>query len=168
MLKTPILQFLAEELYLHPLFIYHHNLVEILLMFMAQEGSYFHKGNTLMTIESELVKSNRDVAIAEVYSAEEALKNSKVRYLNSNQIFDGMFHTFTNPMNQVFGNSNPAFDKFTNRIDQMTGVCQAESRLAQSKSKLKKAESHLQNTTIKAPFDVLLLKKQQILAIQFM
>jgi multidrug efflux pump subunit AcrA (membrane-fusion protein) len=131
----------------------------------GKEGSYFKKGSNILTIESEAIKASRDSSIAEVSSATEALKNAKVRYSqsivspNSNQMFGGMFNTFTDPMNQMFGKSDPDFDKFANRTDKMTGVRQAQNRLTQAKAKLKQAENRLADAKINAPFDGVVVSK---------
>jgi multidrug efflux pump subunit AcrA (membrane-fusion protein) len=131
----------------------------------GKEGSYFEKGTEIINIESEAIKASRDSAIAEVSSANEALKNAKVRYSqsivspNSNQMFGGMFNTFTDPMNQVFGKSDPDFDKFANRTDKFTGVRQAQNRLTQAQAKLKQIENKLSNATIVAPFDGVVVNK---------
>jgi multidrug efflux pump subunit AcrA (membrane-fusion protein) len=129
------------------------------------EGSYFSKNDKIITIESKTIEAERDSAIAEVSSATQALENAKVRYSqsiispNSNQMFGGMFNTFTDPMNQFMGNSDPNFDKFANRADKFTGVRQAENRLIQAKAKLKQATERLQDTTIVAPFDGVVIAK---------
>lgn len=129
------------------------------------EGSYFKKDSKIITIESDTVKADRDSAIAEVSSAEQSLKNAKVRYSqaivspNSNQLFGGMFNSFTDPMNSFMGNSDPEFDKYANRADKMTGVRQAENRLIQARAKLKQAENRLKDATIVAPFDGVVIEK---------
>jgi multidrug efflux pump subunit AcrA (membrane-fusion protein) len=132
----------------------------------GKEGTYFKKGSSIVTIESDAIKAARDSAVAEVSSAKESLNNAKVRYSqalvspNSNQMFGGMFNTFTDPMNQVFGNVDPGFDKFANRTDKLTNVRQAQNRLTQANAKLKQAENKLKDASIIAPFDGVIVDKQ--------
>lgn len=131
----------------------------------GKEGTYFKKGDKIIAIESDSIQAKRDGVIAEISSAREDLKNNRVRYSqavispNSNQMFGGMFNSFTDPMNQMFGNSNPDFDKFANRTSKITGVRQSQNRLKQAELKLKQVEEQLSNATIKAPFDGVVVDK---------
>jgi multidrug resistance efflux pump len=110
----------------------------------GKEGSYFKQGEVIVELEKEVINARRDAVIAEISNAKEAIRNAQVRYNqalvspNSNQMFGGAFNVFTDPMNQMFGDSDPNFDKFAHRTERLTGLNQARNNLKQAEAKLKR------------------------------
>jgi multidrug efflux pump subunit AcrA (membrane-fusion protein) len=131
----------------------------------GKEGSYFKQGEVIVELEKEVINARRDAVIAEISNAKEAIRNAQVRYNqalvspNSNQMFGGAFNVFTDPMNQMFGDSDPNFDKFAHRTERLTGLNQARNNLKQAEAKLKQIEEQLADSTVVAPFDGVVVAK---------
>ncbi len=135
------------------------------ISFEGIEGSYYKSGDVILELEKEAINARRDAVIAEIANAREAIRNAQVQYSqaiispNSNQMFGGAFNTFTDPVNNFFGNANPEYDRFAYRTERLTGLNQARNALTQAQAKLKLIDEELADATVVAPFDGVITKK---------
>lgn len=131
----------------------------------GKEGSYFKKGDVIIELEKTAINAKRDAVIAEISNAQEGIRNAQVRYNqslvspNSNQMFGGAFTAFTEPMSEVFGNTDPSFDKYAYRTERLTGLNQAKNNLARAQAKLKQIDAQLRDSVVSAPFDGVIVAK---------
>lgn len=141
-----------------------------IIAFKGNAGDFYQKGDLIVSLEQDSLVAKRESANAEIEEMEEVLKNAKVQYnksiispyADSNNMFGGvpgMFSAFVNPMRNVIGQGNSDFEKYAIRSNSYSKYATAGKRLKKAYSKLKETEAKLADTSVKAPFDGVLVKK---------
>ena len=141
-----------------------------IIKFDGKAGDAYKKGELIVALEKESIRAQREVALADIASANEMLNNAGVQYSKSiispysdgNMMFGGMpgmFSTFINPMQRMTGGGNAEFEKYAHRANSYSHYVEAGNRLKQAKSKLKGIDEKLKDASVVAPFDGIIVKK---------
>ena len=140
------------------------------IIFKGRAGDSYKKGALIVALEQESIQAQKEAAKAEIAVVNEALRNAGVQYNKSiispyadgNAMLGGMpgmFGMFANPMRSMTGQGNPGYEKYAIRANSYAQYAKANNRLKQAKFKLREIEEKLEDTSVVAPFDGVLIKK---------
>lgn len=127
----------------------------------GNEGDFFAKGKTLVALDEEELLAQRRAAVAQISSAEAALRNAQVQFSRERQS-----PTSTNMMDQIMpgmgdlmGNNTKGVDRRANLHSYSTQIEQARSGLLQAQSQLQELDAKLRDAKSVAPFDGYIIRK---------
>jgi len=137
----------------------------------GEEGDSFEEGAVLVTITDDDLLAQRRAAFANLANAEAALRNAGVQYSRqwispyggqSNDMMGGMgslMRNFSNPMNEMFGGSEPRVDRGANLYSYSVQVEQARNQLVAARAKIEEIDTKLRDTKSIAPFNGVITQK---------
>jgi multidrug efflux pump subunit AcrA (membrane-fusion protein) len=136
----------------------------------GKEGSFFKKGDVLVSIEDNAIKAKMISIYAEIEYSKQQLRNADVQYSKSiispdadaNRMLGGvpgLFSMVTGPVRNVVNQGDTSFEKYAKRINSYTDYERAKKHLKQTFSKLKEIQEQLKDTQIRAPFDGVIIEK---------
>ena len=137
------------------------------------EGDYFERDEVLVAISDERLTAQRRQVMAELRSAEAAMREAQMQYgrevaaprtrdigqmpgMGIPSMFDQLI---TRPMGQVAGLGDPALDRHVDLHSRVIGVDQAAARWQQARSRLDEIDSAIRDTRSVAPFSGLIMRK---------
>ena len=141
------------------------------IMFIAgEEGDAFNRGDDLSRQDIDALMAKREQASAQVSSAEAGVRNAQMQVYNeiknpnaqSNAMLAGVpsiMDMFSGPMRGMTGEGNSNFQKRTNLFAMNTQLETAKNSHIQALAGLKELDENINNATIKAPFDGVILRK---------
>lgn len=140
----------------------------------GEEGARFEKGATLVAIDDIELLAKRGAAVAQMMSADAALRNAGMQYSRelwspnspSNDKVPGgmgmpfmMDRMFTEPVSTLFGGSQPYLDRYTDLHSYSTRIDQAHSAWLEAQSQIEQINAKLRDAVGKAPFDGVITEK---------
>ncbi len=137
------------------------------------EGDYFERDEVLVAISDERLTAQRRQVMAELRSAEAAMREAQMQYgrevaaprtrdigqmpgMGIPSMFDQLI---TRPMGQIAGLGDPALDRHVDLHSRVIGVDQAGARWQQARSRLDEIDSAIRDTRSVAPFSGLIMRK---------
>ncbi len=137
------------------------------------EGHRAEKGEVLVAIDDAELQAQKAAALAAIYNAEAALRNSQMQYsrelisprMNSPTTMPGMGlpsmfdQFFTRGFSDMMGRSDTAVERQADLYAQGAGVNQAQGALAQARANLEAIEARLRDASALAPFDGVILAR---------
>jgi multidrug efflux pump subunit AcrA (membrane-fusion protein) len=137
------------------------------------EGDYFDRDEVLVAISDERLAAQRQAAIADLRSAESALREAQMQFgrevasprsrdvgqmpgMGIPSMFDQLI---TRPAGAIAGFGDPALDRQVDLFTRQTGIEQAGSRWQQARSRLEEIDSAIRDTRSVAPFSGLIMRK---------
>jgi multidrug efflux pump subunit AcrA (membrane-fusion protein) len=137
------------------------------------EGDYFERDEVLVAISDERLAAQRQAAIADLRSAESALREAQMQFgrevasprsrdigqmpgMGIPSMFDQLI---TRPAGSIAGFGDPALDRQADLFTRQTGIEQAGSRWQQARSRLEEIDSAIRDTRSVAPFSGLIMRK---------
>lgn len=140
----------------------------------GEVGARFKKGDVLAKIDDASLLAKRNTLWTQVTAAQAAVKNSKTQYQREmvsprSKSINGMPGMgmpsmmdiyFTRPFyDQMGGNSNEGYNRYSDLVSSQTGVAQAESKLMMVWSQLNELNTKIKDTVLIAPFDGIIMSK---------
>ncbi len=139
----------------------------------GSEGDYFDRDEVLVSISDERLSAQRQSALAELRSAEAAVREAQMQYgreVASPQSRDiggmpgmgipSMFDQLvTRPMGSVAGLGDPAVTRHSDLYSRSVGIDQARARWDQARSALHELDSAIRDTRSVTPFSGLIMAK---------
>lgn len=140
----------------------------------GEVGARFKKGDVLAKIDDASLLAKRNTLWTQVTAAQAAVKNSKIQYQREmvsprSKSINGMPGMgmpsmmdiyFTRPFyDQMGGNSNEGYNRYSDLVSSQTGVAQAESKLMMVWSQLNELNTKIKDTVLIAPFDGIIMSK---------
>jgi len=139
----------------------------------GSEGDFFERDEVLVAISDERLLAQRRQVLAELRSAEAAMREAQVQYgrevaaPRSRDIgqmpgmgIPGMFdQLITRPAGAIAGLGDPALERQVDLYTRGVGVDQAASRWQQARSRLDEIDSGIRDTRSVAPFSGVILRK---------
>jgi multidrug efflux pump subunit AcrA (membrane-fusion protein) len=139
----------------------------------GSEGDFFDRDAVLVAISDERLTAQRQSAIAELRSAEAAMRDAQVQFgrevaaprsrdigqmpgMGIPSMFDQLI---TRPMGSVAGLGDPALERHADLYSRSVGVDQANARWQQALSRLEELDSAIRDTRSVAPFSGLIMRK---------
>jgi multidrug efflux pump subunit AcrA (membrane-fusion protein) len=139
----------------------------------GSEGDYFDRDEVLVAISDERLAAQRQAAIADLRSAESALREAQMQFgrevasprsrdvgampgMGIPSMFDQLI---TRPAGAIAGFGDPALDRQVDLFTRQTGIEQAGSRWQQARSRLEEIDSAIRDTRSVAPFSGLIMRK---------
>ncbi|AGA34546.1 efflux transporter, RND family, MFP subunit [Thioalkalivibrio nitratireducens DSM 14787] len=137
------------------------------------EGDFFDRDEVLVAISDERLVAQRQQALAEMRSAEAAMREAQMQYgrevaspraRNIGQMpgmgMPAMFDQFfTRPMGAMAGMGDPAVDRHADLYSRYIGIDQAASRWKEARSRLEEIDSAIRDTRSVAPSSGLIMRK---------
>ncbi|MBZ0130393.1 MAG: efflux RND transporter periplasmic adaptor subunit [Rhodobacteraceae bacterium] len=137
------------------------------------EGHLAKKDEVLMQIDDDDLQAQRRAAVAMIYQAEAALRNSYMQYSrelysprqNSISGFPGMGipstfdQFFTRGFSNFMGQSDSGLERQADLYAQGAGVNHAQSALMQAQANLEALDARLRDSRALAPFDGVIVNK---------
>ncbi len=134
------------------------------------EGDRFKAGDPLAQINVQNLIAKRRQAETQLASAEANFYNAQVqlereiRNPNSqaNSMLGGlpsMMTMFTDPVRDFSGRGSSGFDRHSNLVQMQTGVEAARNSVEQAKAAIAELDESIKDSTIRAPFDGVILRK---------
>jgi multidrug efflux pump subunit AcrA (membrane-fusion protein) len=137
------------------------------------EGDFFDRDEVLVAISDERLAAQRQAAIADLRSAESALREAQMQFgrevasprsrdlgqmpgMGIPSMFDQLI---TRPAGAIAGFGDPALDRQVDLFTRQTGIEQAGSRWQQARSRLEEIDSAIRDTRSVAPFSGLIMRK---------
>ncbi len=137
------------------------------------EGDYFDRDEVLVAISDERLAAQRQAAIAELRSAEAALREAQMQYgreiaaprsrdigqmpgMGIPSMFDQLI---TRPAGSMAGLGDPSVERHADLFSRQVGIDQATSRWHQARSRLEELDSAIRDTRSVAPFSGLIMRK---------
>lgn len=135
------------------------------------EGDWFQAGTVLVALDDDDLLAQRKAAMANLSTAQSALRNSRVQY--TRQVFSGsdqgnqmgmglptmMDKTITNPMNSMMGTGDPELSRRAQIYAQGTQIEQSQSAVLEVQAKLQELDARLRDTKTLAPFAGVIVRK---------
>jgi len=147
-------------------------------MLGGEVGASFNKGDVLAKIDDASLLAKRDTLWAQITSAQAALRNSQTQYHRemvsprSKDISGGGMPSFgmgipsmvdafvTRPFyEQITGDYNGGYNRWSDLMQSATGVSQAESQLKMAWSQLNELNTKINDTISIAPFEGIIMQK---------
>ena len=138
----------------------------------GEEGDHFDQGDLLVKINDDELLAKRQTAMAQYYSAYDAVNNANVqlyRQIKSRSMTNqtpggmgmpGMFdQIFSNPMSEVLGIRDYSAERGADIYASRTLLSQAQYALEQALAQIQQIESHIRDTQSIAPFDGVIVSK---------
>lgn len=139
----------------------------------GSEGDFFERDEVLVGISDERLMAQRRQVLADLRSAESAMREAQVQYSRelaaprSRDIgqmpgmgIPGMFdQLITRPAGAIAGLGDPGLEREVDLYARGVGVDQAASRWQQARSRLDEIDSSIRDTRSIAPFSGLILRK---------
>jgi multidrug efflux pump subunit AcrA (membrane-fusion protein) len=136
----------------------------------GREGDAFTAGQTLVTINDDELQARRRAALANMTSADAALRDAHVQYsrelyspktgqttgMGMPAMMDNFFKPFTG---QYAGPQNPWVDRYANLYGQVRGLDDARSRLLAAQSQIEQIDASIRDAKQVAPFDGVITEK---------
>jgi multidrug efflux pump subunit AcrA (membrane-fusion protein) len=144
------------------------------ITFLAgSEGTVAEQGAVLIAIDDDDLQAQKAAALAQIYNAEAALRNSQMQYsrelysprMNSPAAMPGMGapglfdQFFTRGFSNMIGQSSTGLERQADLYAQGVGINQAQGGLLQAQANLEAIESRLRDARHTAPFDGVILEK---------
>jgi len=135
------------------------------------EGDTFKKGELLVSLDDQELLANRGALLAQMASADAALRNASVQYnrelyaprsrtppggMAIPNLFDQMF---TRPMENVIGERSTGAELWGDIYSSGTQIEQARSAVVRLQAELQAIDSKLRDARSIAPFDGVIVKK---------
>lgn len=137
------------------------------------EGDYFEAGEVLARVADERLQAQRRAALAEMRSAEAALREAQVQYgreaeepksedvgqmpgMGLPSVFDQLI---TRPGASMIGLGDPELQRRTDLYSRYIGVEQTRARWEQARARVDELDVAIRDTRSEAPFDGLILHK---------
>lgn len=137
------------------------------------EGDYFDRDEVLVAISDERLTAQRRQALAELRSAESAIREAQMQYgreiaaprsrdigqmpgMGIPSMFDQLI---TRPMGSIAGLGDPGIERQADLHSRFVGVDQAAARWQQARSRLDEIDSAISDTRSVAPFSGLIMRK---------
>lgn len=140
---------------------------------VGAEGTQAEQGAVLVAIDDDDLQAQKAAALAQIYNAEAALRNSQMQYsrelysprMNSPTSMPGMGapglfdQFFTRGFSNMIGQSSSGLERQADLYAQGVGINQAQSGLLTAQANLEAIESRLRDARQLAPFDGVILEK---------
>jgi multidrug efflux pump subunit AcrA (membrane-fusion protein) len=134
------------------------------------EGDRFLAGEPLAQIQVQNLIQKRRQAETQLASAEANLYNAQIQLerelrnpnSQSNSMMGGlpsMMTMFTDPMRDFSGRGDTGFERHSNVVQMQTGVEAARNGVEQAKAAIAELDESIKDSTIRAPFDGVILRK---------
>ncbi|MGA1561376.1 MAG: efflux RND transporter periplasmic adaptor subunit [Gammaproteobacteria bacterium] len=134
------------------------------------EGDRFLAGEPLAQINVQNLIQKRRQAETQLASAEANLYNAQIQLeremrnpnSQSNSMMGGlpsMMTMFTDPMRDFSGRGDTGFERHSNVVQMQTGVEAARNGVEQAKAAIAELDESIKDSTIRAPFDGVILRK---------
>lgn len=135
------------------------------------EGDQFQANTLLVSIDDDILRAQRNAALAQWKQASYAYQNAMTQYNRelwspkTEQSMPGMAlpgimdQMFTRPLANTMGIGDTDVDRRANVSTAMSKVKEAEAMMLQIKSKIDEIDVHLLDTKSTAPFDGVIVKK---------
>ncbi len=137
------------------------------------EGHRATEGEVLVSIDDAALQAQKQAALAAIYNAEAAFRNSQMQYsrelisprMNSTSALPGMGvpglfdQFFTRGFSDMLGRSDSDMERYADLYAQGVGINQAQSALMQARANLDAIEAKIRDASLKAPFDGVILEK---------
>lgn len=134
------------------------------------EGDRFLAGEPLAQINVQNLIQKRRQAETQLASAEANLYNAQIQLerelrnpnSQSNSMMGGlpsMMTLFTDPMRDFSGRGDTGFERHSNVVQMQTGVEAARNGVEQAKAAIAELDESIKDSTIRAPFDGMILRK---------
>ena len=137
------------------------------------EGHRAKEGEVLVSIDDAALQAQKQAALAAIYNAEAAFRNSQMQYsrelisprMNSTSALPGMGapglfdQFFTRGFSDMLGRSDSGMERYADLYAQGVGINQAQSALMQARANLDSIEAKIRDASLKAPFDGIILQK---------
>ncbi len=137
------------------------------------EGHRATEGEVLVSIDDAALQAQKQAALAAIYNAEAAFRNSQMQYsrelisprMNSTSALPGMGvpglfdQFFTRGFSNMLGRSDSDMERYADLYAQGVGINQAQSALMQARANLDAIEAKIRDASLKAPFDGVILEK---------
>ncbi|WP_232222249.1 efflux RND transporter periplasmic adaptor subunit [Thioalkalivibrio paradoxus] len=137
------------------------------------EGDFFDRDEVLVAISDERLTAQRRQALAELRSAEAAMREAQMQYgrevasprardigqmpgMGIPSMFDQLV---TRPMGSMAGMGDPTVERQADLYSRYIGIDQAASRWQQARSRLEEIDSAIRDTRSVAPFSGLIMHK---------
>lgn len=137
------------------------------------EGDYFERDEVLVAISDERLTAQRRQALAELRSAEAAIREAQMQYgrevaaprsrdigqmpgMGIPSMFDQLI---TRPMGSIAGLGDPTIERQVDLHSRVVGVDQAAAHWQQARSRLDEIDSAIRDTRSVAPFSGLIMRK---------
>lgn len=138
----------------------------------GEEGDHFRQGNLLVKINDDELLAKRHTAMAQYYSAYNALNNARVQYYRQRESpsttnrapggmgVPGMFdQVFTNPMSEMIGSRDWDAERHADIYNTQTQLYQAQHALEQTLAQIQQIDTRLRDTQSIAPFNGVIVSK---------
>jgi len=137
------------------------------------EGFRASDGEVLVSIDDAAIQAQKAAALAAIYNAEAAFRNSQMQYsrelisprMNSTSALPGMGapglfdQFFTRGFSDMLGRSDSDLERYADLYAQGAGVNQAQGAIMQAQANLKSIEAKLADARLTAPFDGVILSR---------
>ena len=137
------------------------------------EGHRAKEGEVLVSIDDAALQAQKQAALAAIYNAEAAFRNSQMQYsrelisprMNSTSTLPGMGvpglfdQFFTRGFSDMLGRSDSDMERYADLYAQGVGINQAQSALMQARANLDSIEAKIRDARLVAPFDGVILQK---------
>ncbi len=137
------------------------------------EGHRANAGDVLAAISDDVLQAQKAAALAQVYNADAAFRNSQMQYsrelfsprMNSVSAMPGMGapglfdQFFTRGFSDMLGQSDSGLERHADLFAQSTGVSQARGGLMQAHANLETVEAQLRDTRLEAPFEGVIIDR---------
>lgn len=135
------------------------------------EGDRFEAGTLLISIDDDILRAQRQAAIAQWKQASYSLQNAHTQYNKelwspqTEQTMTGMAipglvdQMFTKPLSDSMGIGDSDVDRRANLAAAQTRVQEAKAMMQQIKAKIEEIDVHLMDTKSTAAFDGVIVKK---------
>jgi len=137
------------------------------------EGDFFDRDEVLVAISDERLTAQRRQSLAELRSAEAAMREAQMQYgrevaaprsrdigqmpgMGIPSMFDQLI---TRPAGAIAGLGDPAIERQADLHSRFVGVDQAAARWEQARSRLDEIDSAIRDTRSVAPFSGLIMRK---------
>jgi len=138
----------------------------------GEEGDRFKQGELLVKINDDELLAKRQTAVAQYYSAYNAVNNAQVQYYRQRESpattsrapggigMPGMFdQIFTNPMSEIIGSRDWDVERRADIYNTETQLYQAQHGLEQALAQIQQIDTKLRDTLSIAPFDGVVVTK---------
>ncbi len=137
------------------------------------EGYRASEGEVLVSIDDAALQAQKQAALAAIYNAEAAFRNSQMQYsrelisprMNSTSALPGMGmpglfdQFFTRGFSDMLGRSDSDLERYADLYASGVGVSQAQGAIMQARANLRSIEAKLEDARLRAPFEGVILSR---------